>query len=151
MPSNEDEGTINNGNVRFHRTNQALKWAKGGITDAKLYIYAKTGQINESDDSPEVAEAFQKLDTYREQIDTLLKNAENWTKSMLQTWNYQTHFIDSLNECNTVIQTFNKKTDENKAEENDGINIQNNDQENIQNMQYAIHKQTQIKRKIKIW
>eukprot|EP00486_Rosalina_sp_Unknown_P015522 CAMPEP_0201593464 /NCGR_PEP_ID=MMETSP0190_2-20130828/191057_1 /ASSEMBLY_ACC=CAM_ASM_000263 /TAXON_ID=37353 /ORGANISM="Rosalina sp." /LENGTH=486 /DNA_ID=CAMNT_0048052657 /DNA_START=5 /DNA_END=1466 /DNA_ORIENTATION=- len=122
LPSNEDEGTTVNNDNRFGRTNQALKWAKGGINDAKLYIYAKTGQINESDDRPEVAEAFQKLDTYREQIDTLLQNAENWTKSMLQTWNYQTHFIDSLNECNSVIQTFNKKTDDNKAEENNDNN-----------------------------
>ena len=30
--------------------------------------------------------ALQKLDTYREQLSRLLHNAENWTKSLLQTW-----------------------------------------------------------------
>lgn len=111
VPSNEDEGNENKENEqhRFVRTNQALKWAKGGLSDAKLYLYAKTGQIVESEDSTEVTEAFQKLDTYKEQIDSLLVNAENWTKSMLQTWNYQTNLIDALKECNSVIQTFHNR------------------------------------------
>eukprot|EP01083_Nonionella_stella_P027158 74734_1 len=108
-PSNEDEGNEVHDPHRFARTNQAIKWAKGGLADAKLYIYAKTGQIQESLDSPDVAEALQKLDTYKEQIDNLLKNAELWTTSMLQTWNHQKALIDSLNEANNVIHTFKPK------------------------------------------
>eukprot|EP01084_Bolivina_argentea_P163980 285180_1 len=129
-PPNEDEGKlIENDHQRFQRTNQALKWAKGAAADAKLYIYAKTGQIEESEDSTDVTEAFQKLDTFQSQIDILLRNAETWTTSMLETWNYQTNLIDALNECNTVINTFHsrnnspKNENENKNENNINNNI----------------------------
>jgi len=105
---NEDEGKIAEQD-RFIRTNQALKWAKSGINEAKLFVYAKTGQIEESADDERVSIALQKLETYREQLSRLLHCAENWTKSLIQTWNYQTNLVDSLNECDGVIQTFNGK------------------------------------------
>ena len=86
-PANEDEGkSEQNGDQRFARTSQALKWAKTGINEAKLFVYAKTGQIQESQDPEDISMALQKLDTYREQLSRLLHNAENWTKSLLQTW-----------------------------------------------------------------
>ena len=110
-PSNDDEGkAAEDDQQRFLRTNQALKWAKNSISDTKLYLYAKTGQIQESDDSADVIEACAKLDTFREQIESLLLNAENWTKSMLQTWDFQTSFVDSLHEGSSVILTFDRNT-----------------------------------------
>jgi len=96
-------------NGRFSQTNQALKWAKTGINEAKLLVYAKTGQITESADAEDISLGLHKLDAYREQLSRLLHNAENWTKSLLQTWNYQTNLVDSLNECDKVIQTFHHK------------------------------------------
>jgi len=104
--------------LKNSKTNQALKWAKGGISGAKLYIYHKTGQIQESEDSVEVTKALQRLTTYRDQIDSLLRNAENWTKSMLQTKNYQTDFIYSLNVSSKVIPRINGDAINDKNNEN---------------------------------
>lgn len=87
---NEDEGKVADRNGRFSQTNQALKWAKTGINEAKLLVYAKTGQITESADAEDISLGLQKLDAYREQLSRLLHNAENWTKSLLQTW-YSLH------------------------------------------------------------
>ena len=64
---NEDEGKVGDRNGHA-RTNQALKWAKTGINEAKLFVYAKTGQITESADPDDISLALQKLDTYREQL-----------------------------------------------------------------------------------
>merc|ERR1719410_58831 len=126
-PPNEDEGKKLEDEQKFPRTSQALKLAKNAISDAKLYVYAKTGQIQESEDDAEVSLALMKLDTYKEQVDSLLRHADNWTKSMLQTWNHQTNLIDALTECNTVIHTFHNNNNSKANEENDAQ--QNKDQD----------------------
>jgi len=120
VPSNDDEGkAAEDDQQRFLRTNQALKWAKNSISDTKLYLYAKTGQIQESEDSADVIEACAKLDTFREQIESLLLNAENWTKSMLQTWDFQTSFVDALHEGSSVILTFDRNAHDHPPNDSD--------------------------------
>ena len=111
-------------------SSDTMKFLNSQVNQAKLLAKSLMGQINESNDDPDVVLAFKKLDTYKEQINALFKTAQAWTQNMNKTWHSQSNFMEQLNISHSVIKQFNvqknnSNNDNNNNNDNSGVSLDN--------------------------